>query len=143
MHKHWCGDYGHYFKCSDDCTCICGLPMEGHDHSDCPVELRACPKHKNETTPRAAEVAPDAVEIDFSVLSEERQRSRPRCQCGCADADPGTVVGWCLWCGHGYVEYSPAAEARHFAHDCPGAPKKLKQASLARLAKRGTNHRRK
>jgi len=135
MHKHWCGDYGHYFKCSDDCTCICGLPMEGNDHSDCPVELRACAEHAGQDG-LTAEVSPDAEAIDFSILSPEHQQSRPHCECGCADADSGTVVGWCLWCGHGYVEYSPEIENRHFAYDCPGAPDKLKQASLANLAKR-------
>jgi len=150
-HKHWCGDYGHEYECSDGCECICGLPMEGHDHGDCPVELRACPEHKDETERQMTAIESTAVEIDFSILSEERQRSRPHCQCGCADADPGTVVGFCLWCDHRYAEYSPEIEARHFAHHCPEAPEKLKQASLAGLAKRGainrprrcTNHRRK
>jgi hypothetical protein len=50
-----------------------------------------------------------------------------------------------------YAEYSPEIQDRHFAYHCPGAPEKLKQTSLARLAKRGainrprrcTNHRRK
>ena len=136
-HRHHCDVTGHDFECSDDCECFCGLPMEQGDHSDCPVELRACPEHRDETGRTAAEVAPDAVEIDFGILSPERQQGRPHCQCGCADADPASIVGWCLWCDHVYVEHSPATEDRHFAHDCPGAPEKLKQASLARLAKRG------
>ena len=42
MHRHFCEVVGHDWQCGEDCECICGLPMEGHDHSDCPVELRAC-----------------------------------------------------------------------------------------------------
>jgi hypothetical protein len=138
MHKHWCGDYGHYYECSDDCECICGLPMDGHDHSDCPVELRACPKHKDETEPQMTAVESTAVQIDFSSLCRKREEPRLHCQCGCADADRSDIGGWCLWCDHVYAEYSPAIENRHFAHDCPNAPAKLKDAALARLAKRRT-----
>ena len=137
MHKHHCDVTGHDFECSDDCECICGLPMEGHDHSECPVELRPCPVHKDATEQQVAEVEPGAVEIDFTSLCEKREQPRLHCQCGCADADPGTVVGWCLWCGHGYVEYNPRIEDQHFADHCPEAPEKLKQAALATLAKRG------
>jgi hypothetical protein len=112
--------------------------MEGNDHSDCPVELRPCPEHKPEAERQMAEaISPDAKEIDFSILSPERQRSRPHCECGCADLAPGTGVGFCLWCDHVYVEYSPEIVDRHFADHCPEAPEKLKQAALATLAKRG------
>jgi hypothetical protein len=44
-HRHWCGECGHEYECSGDCVCICGLPMNGNDHTDCPVELRPCPEH--------------------------------------------------------------------------------------------------
>jgi len=135
-HRHYCCVEGHDWQCSDDCNCICDLPMEGHDHSDCPVELRACPEHKDETGQQMTAIESTAVEIDFTSLCQKREQPRLHCQCGCADADPGTVVGWCLWCNHGYVEYNPKIENRHFAFHCPGAPKKLKQASLAGLAKR-------
>jgi hypothetical protein len=136
-HRHHCCVSGHDFQCSDNCDCICDLPMEGHDHSDCPVELRPCPEHKDEQECQIAEATePAAVEIDFSVLSRKRQRSKADCQCGCADADSGPAVGFCLWCNHVYTEYSPKIENRHFAYHCPGAPEKMKQASLAGLAKR-------
>ena len=135
-HRHYCYVEGHDWQCNDDCNCICDLPMEGHDHSDCPVELRPCPEHKDETERQITAIESTAVEIDFTSLFEKREQPRLHCECGCADADPGTVVGWCLWCDHGYVEYSPEIEDRHFANYCPGAPEKLKQASLAGLAKR-------
>jgi len=137
MHKHCCDVTGHEYECSGVCECICGLPMESGDHKDCPVELRACPEHKDAADQQMTAIESTAVEINFANLCEKREQPRLHCQCGCADADPSKVVGWCLWCGHGYVRYSQEIENRHFAHDCPGAPKKLKQASLARLAKRG------
>ena len=137
-HRHFCDSAGHYYKCGKNCECICGLPMEQGDHSECPVELKACPKHKDATEQQVAEPESGSVQIDFSTLSPERQQSRPHCDCGCADADPGNVVGFCLWCDHVYVEYTPKIADKHFAHHCPGAPDKLKQASLARLAKRRT-----
>ena len=110
--------------------------MEGHDHSDCPIELRACTEHA-EQNGLMAKVESTAVEIDFTSLCEKREQPRLHCQCGCADADPGTVVGWCLWCDHMYVEYSTEIEDRHFAYYCPEVPEKLKQPALASLAKRG------
>ena len=136
MHRHFGEVVGHYWQCGDDCICICGLPMEQGDHSDCPIELRACAEHAGQDG-LTAEVSPDAKEIDFGILSPERQRSRPHCECGCADLAPVTGVGFCLWCDHVYADYSPEIQARHFADHCPEAPEKLKQAALATLAKRG------
>jgi hypothetical protein len=97
--------------------------MEQGDHSDCPVELRACAEHAGQDG-LTAKVESDAVEIDFSILSEVRQRSRPHCECGCADLAPGTGVGFCLWCDHVYADYSPEIQARHFAVDCPNHARK-------------------
>ena len=136
MHRHFCDVVGHDWQCGDDCICICGLPMEGHDHSDCPIELRACAEHA-EQNGLTAKVESNAVEIDFTSLSQQRQAARPHCNCGCADFAPGTGVGFCLWCDHVYADYSPEIQARHFADHCPEAPEKLKQAALATLAKRG------
>ena len=137
-HRHYCYVSGHDWQCSDNCECICGVLMEEGDHSDCPVELRACPEHKDETEQQMTAVESTAVKIDFSVLCQKREQPRLHCECGCADADPGTVVGFCLWCDHVYVDYSPKIQDQHFAYDCPGAPEKLKQASLAGLIKRRT-----
>jgi len=136
MHRHYCDVAGHEWQCGGNCNCICGLPMEGNDHSDCPVELRPCPEHKDETEQQMTAIESTAVEIDFTSLCEKREQPRLHCQCGCADADPSKVVGWCLWCGHGYVEYNPKIEDQHFAYDCPEPPEKLRQAALASLTKR-------
>ena len=56
---------------------------------------------------------PAGVKIDFTSLRQKREQPHLHCQCGCADADPASIVGWCLWCGHGYVEYSPKIENHH------------------------------
>jgi hypothetical protein len=109
--------------------------MEGHDHSDCPVELRACAAHADGEVGASAEPESDAVQIDFSILSSERQQLKARCQCGCADLDPGASVGICLWCDHRYADYNPKIEAEHFAKHCPEAPAQLKESARARLAK--------
>ncbi len=135
MHRHCCDVTGHEYQCSDDCECFCGLPMEQGDHSDCPVQLRACPEHQGKTACPISEVGSDAVASDFSILSPERQRAVPHCECGCAAADRSKMVGWCLWCDHGYVHYSRVIESRHFANNCPGAPHELKEAERAMLAK--------
>src|SRR5260370_40665500 len=63
-HRHYCDYSGHDWQCSENCECICGLPMQGHDHSDCPVELRACPEHAPEEQRSMAEAmtsGPDAA----------------------------------------------------------------------------------
>lgn len=120
MHKHFCEIAGHEWQCSDECECICGLPMNGNDHSDCPVMLLPCLKHAAEQEARLLERVPndDAVEI-----VDLPQGPAPHCRCaGCADADVAAVVAWCLWCDHTYTEYTPAIENEHFAHHCPGAP---------------------
>jgi hypothetical protein len=134
MHNHYCDAAGHEYECSDDCECICGLPMENSDHSDCPIELRACPEHPADQERPMVEVEPGAVKIDFGILSDEHQPAIPHCNCGCADVDQEESVGFCVWCSHVYVDYSPAIENQHFAYHCPEAPEELKSGARLRLA---------
>jgi hypothetical protein len=60
-HQHFCYVASHYWQCGGTaqrgadaepsvCECVCGLPLEGFDHSGCHdnVELLACPKHREE-----------------------------------------------------------------------------------------------
>ena len=127
---------GHEYECSDQsCGCVCGELMEGHDSSDCPIELRACPQHPEGGEYDNAEPDANAVQIDFSFMSQESQQSSPRCQCGCADADPDAVAGFCMWCTHVYVDYNRQTENEHFANHCPRAPEQLKESARKRLAK--------
>jgi hypothetical protein len=130
-HRHFCDFAGHNWQCAGDCECICGLPMEGHAHSECPVELRACPEHSAEQQRRIAEaMASEPVPAFVQSLQE-----RPGCECGCAEVESNTFVGWCLHCDHMYVNYSPEMEARHFADDCPGAPEELKKSAQEKLVR--------
>src|SRR5579864_9616409 len=116
-HQHWCAVAGHYYQCSDDCLCICDLPMSGYDHSDCPVELRECPEHSTEQQISEKPLPEGVVEINFSLPT-----ARPHCECGCSVIDSSEVVGWCFHCDHVYASYSSEIESRHFADHCPGAP---------------------
>lgn len=61
-HQHACDVAGHYWQCGGValrviagrieptmCICpFCDIPMEQGDHSECPVELLACPQHFEE-----------------------------------------------------------------------------------------------
>ena len=123
--RYYCDFAGHHWQCAEDCECICGFAMEGNDHSECPVKLRACPEHAAEEERSIAEAM--ASEPDPAFI--QKRRERPNCQCGCAEAELGNVVGWCLHCDHVYVNYSPEIEARHFANNCPGVPEELKKSA--------------
>jgi len=139
MHIHYCDEYGHYYECSSgDCECICGLPMNGNDHTDCPVELRACPEHKAEQERRMEEAMSCETQTQIELFWEQQVAAPlPHCECGCrSDIDPGKVVGSCLHCDHVYATYTPELENRHFANHCPDAPETVREAARARLAKR-------
>jgi len=130
-HRHFCDYIGHDWQCSRNCNCICGLPMEGSDHSKCPVELRACPEHAAEQQRSIAEAI--ASEPDPAFV--QRWHERPSCECGCAEAELSNVVGWCFHCDHVYVNYNSLIEAQHFANHCPGVPEVLKKSGRERLVK--------
>ena len=129
-HKHYCDVGGHEWVCTDiTCECICGKLMEDGDHSECPIELRACPEHQRQLL----ELSDDELSAFVGDLTSNAES--PRCQCGCADANPEDVVGSCVWCSHVYVSYSPKIEDQHFANYCPGAPEELREAAKSRLAR--------
>jgi len=81
-HRHWCEVYGHDYQCVEDCHCICGLPMNGSDHSDCPVELRPCPEHKAEQERRMAEAMARGAQAEAESFCKEQD-----CPCPTANAD--------------------------------------------------------
>ena len=88
-HQHFCDVAEHYWNCdgkavrADDtepstCICLpCGRPLEGFDHSLCdgPVELLACPAHREEAL-RRLKVARDIFRRRAAAfgLSEKRER---------------------------------------------------------------------
>jgi hypothetical protein len=127
-----CDVEGHYYDCGEDCECICGLLMNGNDHSECPVELRPFLEHKEAIS---EEPLPEGV-VEIMFPAERQHTARPHCECGCSDIDFTKIVGWCLHCDHVYANYTAEIENRHFANDCPGASETVKQAARARLGKR-------
>jgi hypothetical protein len=130
-HRHYCDYAGHDWLCAGDCKCICDFPMEENDHSECPVELRACPEHSVEQKRSIAE----AMSSEPDPAFVQKWHERPSCECGCAEAESSKIVGWCLHCDHAYVEYHTEIEARHFADYCPGAPEELKKSAWERLVR--------
>ncbi len=110
--------------------------MNGNDHSDCPVELRPCPEHKDEQEPISDEALSEGGLVEIKFPDNWQHSNQPHCECGCADTDASEIVGWCLHCDHVYANYTPEIENRHFANHCPGVPETVREASRARLAKR-------
>jgi hypothetical protein len=140
-HQHRCLVEEHYFDCAEDCECICGLPMNGNDHSECPIELRPCPEHKAEWERSLAEGMSNEKLTEIEPFCEQQDAARlHNCECGCEDIDASLVVGWCLHCSHVYEKYSSAIQDRHLAYDCAGAPEGLKQYVLASLGRRQIRH---
>src|SRR5260370_34980151 len=89
-HRHYCDYSGHDWQCSENCECICGLPMQGHDHSDCPVELRACPEHAPEEQRSMAEAMTSGPDAAFVQKWREGAHGRH----GGAQGAPTTGVRW-------------------------------------------------
>jgi hypothetical protein len=91
-HRHFCDIGGHDYQCSDDCSCICGLPMNGFDHSGCPVELKACPEHKAEEERRMAQVCSPEAEAESKRL-RGNGRLRPTASAGVPATLPARSSG--------------------------------------------------
>ncbi|MGB7848540.1 MAG: hypothetical protein WBL63_23205 [Candidatus Acidiferrum sp.] len=133
MHHHYCDFAGHRWECtSPECECFDhNVSMENGDHSQCRIELRACPEHEAEQQQSIAE----AMDSEPDPALVEKWQDRPHCECECAESQMGKIVGWCMWCDHTYARYNSEIEDRHFAYDCPGAPEELRQSARARFVK--------
>lgn len=78
-HLHFCDVTGHEWQCEGKafrpfaggtepsvCMCkFCEVPMEQGDHSDCPIELLACPEHLEEQQERMLEAERQLAESGF------------------------------------------------------------------------------
>ena len=91
MHTHFCEVVGHEWQCGDDCICICGLPMEGHDHSDCPIELRACAEHAGQDG-LTAEVSPDARRLTSAFCPQSASDRAPTVNAAVPTSPPALAV---------------------------------------------------
>ena len=125
-HRHFCDYAGHHWDCegaavrpllgkAEPTICMClkhGVPMEDGDHSQCSVELIACPDHLADQL-RAMGYAPgEAVEAP-NAEPEESSMFR--------DAEGNETIGFCLWCNQDF--YSMDEVEAHNANDmaaCPG-----------------------
>jgi hypothetical protein len=143
-HQHFCHIEGHYWDCNgkalrggdtEPSTCIClpcGLPLEGFDHSHCPdpVELLACPDHREEERRMIEaggnESQPDggSADITFPVAEKPVQPFKrfplvpiepgdplwhcdSCCHCGCRRMPPELSGASCLYCSHVYQQNDP------------------------------------
>jgi hypothetical protein len=130
-HQHLCGIGGHHYECSTpDCLCFCDIPCETGDHSECPVELRDCPEHKDGINQAELEAVQESGTVPI-VFPTEMPEMLSR-----ATDDSKKYVGFCVWCGYGYEQYSSELEAEHFAYHCPDAPEQLKDNFRQRLGRR-------
>jgi hypothetical protein len=63
--------------------------MEEGDHGECPIELLACPAHRDEEFEKMSHISAS------ELLPAEDGVKCP----GFRDSDGNATVGFCLWCG--------------------------------------------
>lgn len=89
--------------------------MYAGDHSKCPIELRACPKHQpveRTKTPDVAQKKPSKRgRINLPPEHKLRRALRRLCHPGFA--------GVCVWCGYRYRSFSLEIQDGHLK-DCTG-----------------------
>jgi hypothetical protein len=69
--------------------CMCmnhGVPMDEGDHSECSVELLACPEHRDE----------QMLAMGYEPGYSEEPDAEPSSMFKDEDGNP--IVGFCLWC---------------------------------------------
>ncbi len=88
-HRHFCDAAGHWWECNgtalrrdnvEPSVCRCGacrLPLEAGDHAPCtsPVEVVACPEHREEQR-RTAELAKKEHERRAAEFGFDEKRGR-------------------------------------------------------------------
>lgn len=122
-HNHYCDVAGHYWECNGAAIrpftgetkpsiCMCQIhrvSMEEGDHSECPIELLACPEHRDEQM-RAMGYEPGY-----------RMEQRPDDECSIfTDKDGNHIVGFCLWCNKDF--YTADEIKAHNADDMAECP---------------------
>jgi hypothetical protein len=124
-HRHFCDFAGHYWPCegsavrlfagdSEPSVCMClihQVPMEQGDHTECPIELLACPEH------RADQMRAMGHEPEYTYGETRDETEQPSMF---MDREGNPTAGFCLWCGRDF--YSMAEVEAHNADnmaDCP------------------------
>jgi hypothetical protein len=95
------------------------------DHSNCPIELVMCPEHLAQFHRWVRENHGEAELLDLPSDADEKIEA--------AVGQLETYGAACLWCGHGYEDYSRKAEDEHFVYHCPDAPEELRENARRRL----------
>ena len=113
-HKHWCDYAGHEWECSgsairpfqnEPTPCFCmqhQTSMDDGDHSNCPIELIACPEHRRDQK-IAMGYDPDQPFPEFPQSDDESSMFK--------DIDGNPIVGFCLWCNCNFYSHE-----EHEAH---------------------------
>ncbi len=101
-HHHFCDVAGHEWECegtalrplagdTEPSICMClthGVPMEDGDHSECSIELLACPEHREEQLRKMAEMGANNLSVD-KVETQSTMFT---------DEEGKRTIGFCLWC---------------------------------------------
>ena len=123
-HQHFCDFAGHYWECggnavrlfakdSEPTPCMClnhQVSMEDGDYSKCPVELLACPEH------REAQLQEMGI-LGTSDRPDEESASEPFMF---HDKEGNPIIGFCLWCNKDF--YSMEEVEDHNADDLKACP---------------------
>lgn len=110
-HRHFCDYAGHEWECDgfalrplagetepSECYCLRHqVPMKEGDHSRCPVELLACPEHREK----------QLQQMGISDLSNLHASARARSGMFC-DQNGRPIVGFCLWCDKSFYSFDEA-----------------------------------
>jgi hypothetical protein len=96
------------------------VPMEEGDHSPCPVELLACPEHRDEQQRKINEVAGTLDDSDTDADPE-----------AWTDKSGNGIVGFCLWCNR---EFYTIDEVWEHSDDDSAAREPFQQFKAAQSA---------
>jgi hypothetical protein len=105
--------------------------MLAGDHRECPVELRACPKHREcprfEST-QSAKRRETKTRKSGSIYGRLKMPPMHRVLRAARRASRPGFGAACVWCGHAYRlgEYSPETQDAHLLA-CPSYPEDGKQ----------------
>src|ERR1035441_3862065 len=89
----------------------CGVPMEDGDHSECSVELIACPEHRDDQL-RAMGYEPGQTVMPPTAEHEESSMFH--------DAEGNKTIGFCLWCNKDF--YTMEEHEAHIADEMANCP---------------------
>jgi hypothetical protein len=123
-HRHFCDYVGHEWECTgtalrpiagdtEPSTCIClkhQVPMEDGDHSMCPVELLACPEHREAQLQEMGTFSSKDLPHGEEALNSTKF----------VDRDGKPILGFCLWCDIDF--YSMSEVESHSEDDLKACP---------------------